>query len=91
MPPSLPQPALLVALSGAAEILGGLGVLLPLTRAAAGWGLLALLVAVFPANLQAVSTGMVIEGRVIPTWLIWARLPLQPIFMAWVYLTCLRK
>ncbi len=91
MPHSLPHPAFLVALSGGAEILGGLGVLAPSTRAAAGWGIIALLVAVFPANIAAISTGMVIGGRVVPAWLLWARLPLQPVFIAWVYLTCLRK
>ena len=52
IPPWLPNAPLLVALSGAFEILGGLGVLAPRTRRAAGWGLIALLIAVFPANVQ---------------------------------------
>ncbi len=51
VPPALPAPRLLVLLSGAAEVMGGLGLLLPATWRGAGWGLLALLVAVFPANV----------------------------------------
>jgi uncharacterized membrane protein len=51
MPPGLGHPAELVALSGAAEIAGGLGLLLPRTRRAAGYGLIALLLAVWPANI----------------------------------------
>ena len=88
-PHFVPWPKMLVALSGAAEILGGLGVCFGATRRAAGWGLLALLVAVFPANLQAISTGMVLAGHSVPTWLLWARLPFQFLFLAWVYQVCL--
>src|SRR5580692_9212259 len=51
VPPPLPSPALLVVISGVAEIAGGLGVLIPATRKAAGIGLVALLIAVFPANV----------------------------------------
>ena len=62
MPAYFPWPAQLVALSGAAEMAGGLGILFPQTRKLAGWGLIALLVAVFPANIQALSSGMVIAA-----------------------------
>ena len=51
VPPSFGDPARLVAISGVAEVAGGLGVLLPRTRRLAGLGLIALLVAVFPANV----------------------------------------
>ncbi len=51
MPDFLPEKPALVYISGACEILGGLGLLVPATRKAAGWGLMALLVAVFPANV----------------------------------------
>ncbi|MCW2928112.1 MAG: hypothetical protein JWM86_2080, partial [Thermoleophilia bacterium] len=47
VPEQLPNPELLVAISGVAEVLGGVGLLVPRTRVAAGWGLAALLVAVF--------------------------------------------
>jgi len=78
MPPALPAPRLLVLLSGAAEVAGGLGLLLPATRRAAGWGLLALLAAVFPANSYMVGLANVLH---IPAWVLWARLPLQPLLM----------
>jgi uncharacterized membrane protein len=51
MPPYIPWHAAMVRISGAFEILGGLGLLVPATRRAAAWGLVALLVAVFPANI----------------------------------------
>lgn len=91
MPPQLPWPSALVAISGTAEILGGLGVLFSITRKAAGWGLIALLIAVFPANVQAVANGMAINGWPVPSWVLWARLPLQLAFVAWVYGVCLGR
>ena len=81
MPPALPWPVALIYLSGAAEILGGLGVLLPATRKLAGWSLILLLIAVFPANIYAALHGL---GS-IPRWILWARLPFQFVFIAWVY------
>ena len=87
MPRSLPWPLALVYLSGAAEILGGAGVLIPRIRRAAAWGLIALLVAVFPANLHAALHGF----RDWPAWALWARLPLQAVLIAWVYWTCLGR
>ncbi len=90
MPQFVPWPAALVAASGAAEIIGGLGVLFPWSRRAAGWGLIALLIAVFPANLQAIANGMSIGGWRVPVWLLWARLPFQGLLVAWVYASCLR-
>ncbi|MGI4760992.1 MAG: DoxX family protein [Janthinobacterium lividum] len=76
VPPALPAPRLLVLLSGVAEVAGGLGLLLPATRRLAGWGLLALLVAVFPANVYMVGLASALH---IPAWVLWARLPLQPL------------
>jgi uncharacterized membrane protein len=78
MPPALPAPRLLVLFSGAAEVAGGLGLLLPATRRLAAGGLLALLVAVFPANVH--MLGLAHELH-IPAWVLWARLPLQPLLM----------
>lgn len=79
----------MVAVSGVAEILGGAGVCFRSTRRAAGWWLIALLIAVFPANIHAISTGMVIGGHALPAWILWARLPFQLLFIAWVYRVCL--
>jgi uncharacterized membrane protein len=89
MPPYVPWPAAMVALSGVAEILGGVGVCFRATRVAAGWCLIALLLAVFPANIHALSTGMVIGGYALPAWVLWARLPFQLLFIAWVSHVCL--
>ena len=80
-PPWLPWPALLLKVAGACEILGGIGLLVPRLRRLAGWGLIALLVAVFPANVHAALHGM--DG--VPAWVLWARLPLQALFIAWVW------
>ena len=82
MPPQLPQPLLLVYLSGVFELLGGLGLLPARTRRLAGWGLLALLVAVFPAN---VYMALIHEQLHIPAWVAWGRLPLQLPLMWWVW------
>lgn len=91
VPTYLPWPGLLVAVSGVAEIIGGLGVLPATTRIWAGWGLIALLLAVFPANVQAITSGMIIGGHAVPTWLLWTRLPFQGLLIAWVYWVCLRS
>lgn len=77
MPPYLPLHRELVYLSGAAEVAGGLGLLLERTRRASGLWLVLVLLAVWPANLQ-----MLLDARAAgnPAWwiaLLWARLPLQ--------------
>jgi len=77
-----------VALSGVAEILGGLAVLHPATRRLGRWWLLALLIAVFPANVHMAVNPERIRGLdldKIPRWTLWARLPLQPLAMLWVW------
>ena len=85
VPPWVPKPDLVVAVSGVAEIAGAVGLLFDRTRRAAGWGLIALLVAVFPANVymlqQAISRGA--SGL----WqlALWVRLPLQPLLIWWIW------
>lgn len=88
VPPALPAPRLLVLLSGVAEVAGGLGLLLPATRRAAGWGLLALLAAVFPANVYMMGLAGALH---IPAWVLWVRLPLQPLLMWLVWRAALRR
>lgn len=85
VPGYLPYPAALVAVSGAAEIAGGLGLLVPGLRRVAGVGLILLLVAVFPANLEMLRLARARGG---PAWaeaLLWLRLPLQPVLMWWAW------
>jgi uncharacterized membrane protein len=89
MPPYLPWHAGLIIVSGVAEIAGGLGILIPGMRRLAGWGLIALLVAVFPANVQVALHGW--PGVQIAPWILWARLPLQPVLIAWVYSVCIGR
>ena len=81
VPDLLPAPELLVAVSGAAEVLGGVALLHPRTRTAAGWGLVALLVAVFPANVN-MALDPEGAGQGLPEWGLWLRLPLQGVFIA---------
>jgi uncharacterized membrane protein len=89
VPPLFPAHHELVLISGACEILGGVGVLFPPTRRYAGWGLIALLVAVFPANVN-----MAVDARsfsqLAPGWALAARLPLQALFLWWVYAICVK-
>ena len=85
MPSVLPAPAVLVYISGVAEILGGLGLILPATRRLAGWGLIALFVAIFPANINMAVHHLSLGGRELPTWALWARLPLQIVLVVWAY------
>ncbi len=96
VPPYLPNPHALVLVSGFFEILGGIGVLVPPTRRAAGIGLIALLVAVFPANVyMAVDTDkfakLIPVARPMLTALLYARLPLQLLVIAWVYGACVKR
>jgi uncharacterized membrane protein len=88
MPPSLPAHREAVAVSGVAEIVGGAAVLSPHSRRFARWWLLALLVAVFPANVHMALNPEQVRGldlKKVPRWALWARLPLQPLCMLWVW------
>jgi uncharacterized membrane protein len=83
VPPYFPQPLLLVYLSGVAEVVGGIGVLMPATRPYAGWGLILLLFAVFPVHIYMVRRPDAFSQ--IPLWALYARIPLQFVLMVWVY------
>lgn len=77
-----------VAISGVAEIAGAALVLHPASRRLGRWWLLGLLVAVFPANIHMAVNPEQIRGldmRKFPSWALWARLPLQPLAMLWVW------
>ena len=79
-PKFLPKRKELVYLSGMLEILGGLGLLFPFSRRFAAKGLMGLLYAVFPANLNMAVNK--IDFGFIPQWLLWVRLPLQFLLIA---------
>jgi uncharacterized membrane protein len=83
VPDALPAPLLLVQISGVAEIVGGLGLILPRTRRLAAWGLIALFVAVFPANINMAVNHLPLGSTQVASWLLWARLPLQLVLIAW--------
>lgn len=85
VPPQLPYPLELVYISGFFEILGGIGLLIPYVSVAAAWGLIALYIAVFPANINQAVNGIAIEG--IPHYpiLYWVRLPFQAVLIAWAW------
>lgn len=85
MPPYVPRHREAVAVSGAAEISGGLMVLHPRTRRLAGPWLVALLAAVFPANVHMALHPDQIPGLRVPRWALWARLLLQPPMMLWAW------
>jgi uncharacterized membrane protein len=82
IPPYLPNPALLNKISGLAEIVLALGLLFENTRSYAAFGIILLLIAVFPANLYMYQKG----ARGIPKWMLALRLPLQLLLIAWAYL-----
>lgn len=81
VPPGFGDPATVVAISGVAEVLGGLGTLPLRTRRLAGMWLVALLVAVFPANVYMALAPA--RFAPIPRWALYLRLPLQPLMILW--------
>jgi len=86
VPKFLPAPLALVYVSGFFEIAGGVGLLVPATRVAAAWGLIALYIAVFPANIYMLTHNISLNPKKpIPRWALWARLPFQFLFIAWAY------
>ena len=88
IPPFLPAPLALVYLSGVAEIVVGVGVLVPRTRRYAAWATIAMLIAIFPANVYMATSMVVVDGigGSNPSPLIrWGRLPLQGVLILWAY------
>ena len=89
VPPVFPAPSALVYLSGLAEIAVGIGLLIPRKRRYAACAMIALLVAVFPANVYMATSSAVVEG--IPgggehsALSRWGRLPLQAVLVLWAF------
>lgn len=85
VPGFLPAPAGLVYISGAIEILLGIGLLVPPLQTISAWGLVALLIAVFPANLNLAINHIQIAGIPDAWWFQAIRLPFQAVLIAWAY------
>ena len=84
VPPSLRhEKRRIVQISGIAELAGGIGVMVPSLRRLSGLSLIALLAAVFPANMYMAREPE--EFKNVPRWALYARLPLQPLMMIWAW------
>lgn len=90
VPPLLPFRLALVYASGFAEVALGVGLLFERTRRLAAWGIIALLVAIFPANVYMATSDVVIQGA--PEGIgdpseaaRWGRLPFQAVFILWAW------
>lgn len=84
IPPYFPAPKTLNLLSGAAEILLGAALLVPQLTTYAAWGIIVLLIAIFPSNIYMASNKKAAMG--LPKWLLIARLPLQLVLIYWAWL-----
>lgn len=86
MPPNLPNPEWLNVLSGLAEIVLGVYILEPRTRVFAAWGIIALLIAVFPANLYVALENVGSDGPGSGSGgANWIRIPFQAVFIVWAW------
>jgi uncharacterized membrane protein len=86
MPPYLPFPLALIYISGAAEVLGGIGLLVRSLRRTTAWGLVALLIAVWPANIYMATAHLQFPGLIGQSWAQWLRVLLQIPLIYWVWL-----
>ena len=83
MPPWIPFPREVVVLTGVAEVLGALGLMIPRWRRAAGIGLALYAVGVFPANLYHAFGAVSVPGLPSSWWYHGPRLAFQPVFVWW--------
>ena len=83
IPPFFKNPKLINTLSGVAEILLGILLLFPISKRFAAWGIIALLIAVFPANLFMFQDKK--AGFGLPKWILFIRLLLQIVLIYWAY------
>jgi uncharacterized membrane protein len=82
VPPWLPAPLALVLVSGFFEVAGGVGLLVARVHRAAALGLMALYIAVFPANINMALHGIQPDGAHLPQAVLWLRLPFQAVLLA---------
>lgn len=84
IPPYFPAPKVLNILSGIAEVVLGAALLVPQLTAYAAWGIIALLIAIFPSNIYMLNNKKASMG--LPKWILIARLPLQLVLIYWAWL-----
>jgi uncharacterized membrane protein len=80
VPPAIPQPMAMIYFTGVCEVLGAIGLLVPSTRTAAALALIALFVALLPANIHAARSGVTLRGK--PATPLALRVPMQILFIA---------
>ena len=85
IPDFVPGPLAVVYFTGLAEIVLGVGVLFPSTRVMAAWGLIVLLVIIFPANINVAVNNLAFLGEEPKPLLNWLRLPIQAVFIGWAW------
>ena len=85
VPSWVPNPHAVVFWSGIAELAGAIGLLIPQTRVWAAYGLITLLVVVFPANVRMLLDAQSSGASAMYIALLWVRLPLQPLLIWWVW------
>src|SRR6185369_3607070 len=86
MPPYLPWHLFLIYLSGVAEVVLGIAVLIPSVRSLAAWGIILLLIAIFPANLHIALNNVALFGNPEGAGIFnWIRLPFQAVLIAWAW------
>lgn len=91
-PDFIPATREMIYLSGILEILGAIGLQIPKFRKFSAWGLILLLIAVFPANINAAVNDIRTEVAFgIGSWYLWVRLLFQPVFIWWVWWSSLKK
>ena len=89
VPPSVPNPELMVTLTGVCEVLGAIGLLIPWTRRIAAVSLVLFLIAVLPANIHAARSALTLNGA--PVTPLWSRIALQIAFIALLWWSGIRS
>ena len=90
VPKFMPNARLLVLLSGVTEIVLGIGLLFLTTRFWAAWGLILLLIAIFPANINVAVNNLPPPGGLpAKPWYVWSRLLFQPVYILWIWYAAL--
>lgn len=91
MPPFIPFQSFFIVLTGIAEMAGGIGLQIPNVRRVTGMLMIALLVAIFPANIYVAIAQPELPDITYSPESMWWRLLLQPLFIAWVWLVSLKR